>query len=753
MPATQYAGKRLNFLGQQISVGSFLGASGGTQSIIAFNEERPEPFCMLDYVMERYPNFTETYYDPDLDETVTVPVNSKFFYFKRHGHESDPNADIVFAFGFRRSGDVAIFNCAVSRGEWESSGPGGSTTHPAVIIQPNETPDTYPPNAYWIPFYGEFCPSRGMEFYGMTVPGRYAGVPVNYGSLSDAEKNFHRMIHSLFFWAPAVEGDPEYGLVKYIDMYQHYGRTICYTPDDINSWGGYAHNGDHAPFFPYDVMENSAWLMTTLPTKPLTNVGSFTPYNNNIQPWNGPTVYEPVYNATTGTAELPDDGITPMSNFPDGPDSTFWYDSTTVYSIEYNRLAEGRFASDYAYCPLDCGQIIDPDNPEEPVDPTPPSDPEPPPDEGDPKDTGFDGENDKGRGTPPIEVTDTGMWQLYTPTTTQLRSFNAWLWSDNYKTAIQEWGIQPLEQIVMFGMVPFKVASSGTSEVYMAGKGTGLNMNVATSMWYYKDLGWVDVYGPTKSFLDHTSVTYTLFLPWVGFVPLKANEIMWGQLGIEVYANIITGDLVYNVFVNPSKTGLKQTLKNARGHGCLSYTYTGNCLMNLPISNANYGAYYAQKRNDVFGIMGDLVKGIGGGIAAGAMSGGGAGAVIGGIAGGIGSIGSIANHVTSLESSAPEVQRSGALGGSLAFLGYNKPYLLCNQPQWFSSGYYDFYSIQTRRGDKPIGEYSGWIFCSKVNNTVTLTNTGNSDEHGRFPITDEEKQMITELLQTGIYIK
>ena len=734
MPATQYAGKELSFLGQRISVGSFLGASGGTSTIISFSEEQPMPFCMLDFALQQYPNFMETYYDPELDETVSVPINEKYWYLRKG---MATTGDIVWAFGFTRVNGYIRFAWAVSRSEWTSTGPGGSTVHPSIIIQEGDTPNTYPPRAPWIKYYKESggvgTPMRGFEFYSQTVSTQYAGVPENWASLTEGERNFHRMANSIYFWAPAVEeGDPEYHKFKVFDMYQNIGRTICYTPDEINSWGGYTHDSSHAPFFPYDVLEHSGWIATTPVCMPMTSV-SPTAWNN-IQPYAGPTVYEMVIQPQTE-----EEGIAAMGSNVEYPNQLWpYYNWATAYAFDYNRLAEGRFSDNYEYCPLDCGTIIEPDESVSGfkfLDDDDNETPEPDPEEETDTD-GFPGENDEGYPVPNIEITDTGMWQLYTPTPGQLRSFNGWLWSNDYKTAINEWGMQPSEQIVMFGMVPFNVASSGTNEVYMAGKPTGLNMNVAASMWVHKNLGKVNIDGPTQSFLDHTSTTYNLFLPFVGFVPLRTADVVWSQLSIHMYANIITGDLTYNVYVYPSSTGLKRTLT---GKHLLCYTYTGNCLMNLPINNANYGAYYSQQRRDVFGILGDLVKGIGGGAAAGAMAGGVPGAIIGGITGAVGSTGSIIDHATHLESNAPEVQRSGSLGGALSLLGYNKPYLLINQPKTYKKGYYDFYSYPTMRGDKSIGTYKGWVYCSRVKE---ITNG-----------TDSEKKEIISLLTSGVYIK
>ncbi len=753
MPATNYAGKSMDYLGQRIRIGSFVGPDSGGEPCIVTNEEQPIGFSMFYYAYTHtLPGFQENYdyedylyyhdtggepvinpatgqpyqegdimIDPDTLEPYRVTVTSTRDIETKFWYPIGDDGVIRWAFGIHQDGESGLFGVyfKFSTGEWSEEVNGETVVHPAQIIQNGDQPSGYDiatlSREGW-----NYC---WHQYWQGGATGVFDGFPrdITPDSLDFLK---YMTLTTIDFYAYNLDGVSSGSATDSVAFRSWWDAgkpyNYIYVQDKFNNWGPDKSDQFVIGVFNYDVKENSNWIAIYGLREP------FSGYPLPLMSWNGPTTFMGDQNNTVTCYQGWGNQVFDPSNaYCLGGGNTGTHPSNTL-------------------CPLDCGTIVNPDDPypdpyddshvfSDDDDDTPvPTDPEDPNDNYHPE--GFDGKTSDDP-LPGLDITSTGLYQLYLPTPSQLQEFSSWLWTEDYKDAIAEWNMDPMSQIVMFGMVPFKATAGTAGVVHMAGVSTGISMTKAASMWVQVTTGTVQVPGPVNSWLDFTSTKYMLYLPLVGFVPLVTDDIIWSKMYIKYKCNIVTGEFVAQVWVAKS---LKQIGFGSWGEFQILYSYNGNCLFNLPLNGANYGAYYASKKNDIMGIIGDLGSTIGGAVG-GFMMGGPAGAVAGGLLAGANSVNGIFDKATHLANAAPEVQRSGSLSGSTCLLSHSSPYIICNQPRKYTKGYYSQYGYNTYRGDQKLGAYNGWVYCSKVKVTCSGTET--------------EQEMISKLLRDGVYIK
>lgn len=368
-----------------------------------------------------------------------------------------------------------------------------------------------------------------------------------------------------------------------------------------------------------------------------------------------------------------------------------------------------------------------------------PDEPEPiPPDDEDDTETQTEeekkdegGDNDIDQSPGHKDVMATGLCQLFCPDEQELEELAKYLWSDDYATNLEKWGLKPMDQIIMFGVIPFKLPSSlkdSQEYVRLCGKETPVLMTPLKRSKYTKFTEFIKISGPTQRYPDYQGMNIQLFIPYIGFVPLKPEDIFGRYLGMKYTVDLVTGDTLVWVIVKDSANAARGRII---GH------YDGNILTNLPLSATDYASYYKQMRQGSFGMIGAIAAPIGGAIAGG-MKGGIPGAIAGGLIGLVSGINQGMAAEDQIRSAQPEVQRSGSLGGSLSYLSYNTPYLYMSFPRRYQNGFYKYNGIATYK-EMTISDCEGFIkVMSIINDKVQCTDT--------------EKQMINKLLSSGVYM-
>ena len=204
------------------------------------------------------------------------------------------------------------------------------------------------------------------------------------------------------------------------------------------------------------------------------------------------------------------------------------------------------------------------------------------------------------------------------------------------------------------------------------------------------------------NFIDYVGTSASLYLPFIGFVPIKNEYFQSGELTVKYRFNIIDGSFMAYVLATSSKSNLKNTVIG---------TYSGNACVHIPITGTNYA---------------NMVSGLVNGATA--------------IATAKKNVGALAlNTAMSTISMKPEMQGNNTYNATSSFLGIRYPYLLIEREvSNFSELYPNEYGLPLN-ATKTINELSGYVEMDE-------------NIHIELNCMDEEKQMLKDLLTGGIII-
>lgn len=253
---------------------------------------------------------------------------------------------------------------------------------------------------------------------------------------------------------------------------------------------------------------------------------------------------------------------------------------------------------------------------------------------------------------PTLSAVSTGFITVYNPTSSQLSSLSSYLWSNAFDIdTFKKLYTDPMECIIGLGIIPVQPTLGGSKSVKFGSVDTGISMPYLGSQWVEVSCGAVDIKKYIGSFMDYAPyVKCSLYLPYIGFHELSADDVMGDSISVTYHVDCLTGGLTAYVYVG--------------GKGIM-YQYSGSCIANVPVSAANWSG----------AIQNAVSAAISGGMT---LVGAATGAAPLTMAGMSGLATSAAN--TALNSK-PEIQRSGAMGGSSGLMGYQKPYIVIQRPR------------------------------------------------------------------------
>lgn len=399
-----------------------------------------------------------------------------------------------------------------------------------------------------------------------------------------------------------------------------------------------------------------------------------------------------------GTAVVNYDGASPLRQIAGGS-YTNWVNNTVSQPSYY--IGTIGMGAEYIYSPLDIEGAWEEDHFDE--DPSGPGgvftgdygyigDP-----------FGFDDPIDK-------SAVNTGFLTLWSPTSGQLIDLADYLWSSDFVDNLKKLYRDPFESIIMFGILPCDLSSirdSMASSVILGNVDTEVEMYKLKNQYYTKDFGFISVsecFGSCNDYEPFTSGQ--MYLPGIGYVPIKVNEIMDARVYLKYYIDCLSGDCMAKVVI----------IKN-RGntHEIMTYQHRGNMMISVPMTGANYSNFFTNFCLNPLSV------------AKGTLSGGGINAVAG-----------IAGALAGAEDM--EQQRSGNYGGSISAFCNRTPAIILNRPkQQYPADYNKYvgypsfitYTLETLTGFTQIADV--------IDNTV-------------FSATDEERAEIEQLLKDGIIL-
>jgi len=320
---------------------------------------------------------------------------------------------------------------------------------------------------------------------------------------------------------------------------------------------------------------------------------------------------------------------------------------------------------------------------------------------------------------PVLSATDTGFVTTYCPSASAMKSLSAWMLSDEALTNLSKRFKNPLEAVIGLSIAPVAPPLGASTTVKFAGIDSGILMPPVTSQYVQKSCGTVSIPEVWGAFLDYAPYTkLSLYIPYCGVYSIDPDDVMGS-----------TCTLVYNIDVLSGSCVAELVCGKVNG-GSVSYTFSGNVNMNIPITSADW----SNLARAMIGAAGNVLS-VAGSIAATAATGGAAAPLA------IGAVSSAVSTATDLfGASKPNVSRGGSIGSAIGALGVQVPYFIISRPVQGIPENFGALKGYTSNIYSNLGQLSGYTECNKV-----FTN-------GLFTATDSEKAEIVNLLQSGVIL-
>lgn len=314
---------------------------------------------------------------------------------------------------------------------------------------------------------------------------------------------------------------------------------------------------------------------------------------------------------------------------------------------------------------------------------------------------------DTGSGSSPVPISTSGssskLWSVYHPTQAQIDAFGSWLWSTNFIDQIMKMFQNPMEGIISLHKVFATPIDAGTGNIIVGTLDSGVASATVTQQYVYVSCGSVDCsedFGNVFDYSPHTQVS--LYLPFIGIVPLDVSDVMRSKITVEYGVDMFTGACLAMVKVSRDNATVNM------------YQYAGSASVEYPLSNV-------QQSQLLSGIL--AVAAGGAAIATGGMS----------IPAGAAVAGGLANTMKS------NVGRSGGFSGNAGAMGIKKPYLIIQRPQTKVASLFPRLAGYPTNISGQLSDFSGQV---KV-----------TDVHVEgIPATDVELTQIEELLHSGVLV-
>lgn len=288
---------------------------------------------------------------------------------------------------------------------------------------------------------------------------------------------------------------------------------------------------------------------------------------------------------------------------------------------------------------------------------------------------------DTGDGTTPAIVTPTGtagaMFAVYNPTQSQINDFGAWLWSTNFVDQLLKMFNDPMQAIISLHKIFAAPSTGGSQNIYVGYLDSGVSSATVSAQYVDVDCGSVNVSEAFGNVFDYTQTKMSIYLPFIGIVPLNVSDVMRSSIHVVYHVDVLTGACLADVDITRDLGG-----------GVL-YQYSGDCAVHYPLSSGSY-----------MGIVSSIIS-VAGGVAGSVMSGGALTPVLMGAA-----AGALNAHT--------DVARTGGLSGNAGAMGSKIPYLIISRPQSAMSTAYAALEGIGSNAYIPLSTCSGFVKIKEV---------------------------------------
>lgn len=239
---------------------------------------------------------------------------------------------------------------------------------------------------------------------------------------------------------------------------------------------------------------------------------------------------------------------------------------------------------------------------------------------------------------------NTGFCRIYCPSEQQLRDLSNFLWSAQYDlTAVKKLFANPMDSVLGLSAVPLTL-SGANHAVYLGGVDTKMSFPMVNYQSYQVPMGAITVEKRWGSYLDYDPYTkFSIYLPFIGFKDLSADDIMGKQIILDYDVDILSGACTARL----------------QAGGNVLYQWSGQCSIQLPVTASNWNQVFQSATSAALSAGLSVATGTAGPVLAGALAAEGVQAIMG----------------------KPRIERGGSSSGAAGWMGGLTPYLVRVTPE------------------------------------------------------------------------
>lgn len=298
---------------------------------------------------------------------------------------------------------------------------------------------------------------------------------------------------------------------------------------------------------------------------------------------------------------------------------------------------------------------------------------------------------------PTDSVTSSKLFTVYNPTADQIDALGGYLWGESIAGTLASIFTNPLNAIISLHCIYCEPDVIGTKEIRLGYLASGVSAKYVVSQYKEVDCGTIRIpeyYGDCRDYSPYTTIN--LFLPFIGFRPIKVDDVMGSELSIKYFVDVYTGTCLACVSVN--KGGVIQ----------LTYNFDGNCSVMLPLTAGSWA-------NMTVGLATALTS-----------------MIVNPVAGALQLPNAVHNGIS--------MSSQGQLGCNAGAMGRKKPYVVVTNTQAYDAvGYNELYGYPANILTK-LSQLEGYTKVKEVH----VENVNNA--------TVDEKNEIERLLKSGVII-
>ena len=298
---------------------------------------------------------------------------------------------------------------------------------------------------------------------------------------------------------------------------------------------------------------------------------------------------------------------------------------------------------------------------------------------------------------PTDSITSSKLFTVYNPTADQIDALGGYLWGESIAGTLASIFTNPLNAIISLHCIYCEPDVIGTKEIRLGYLASGVSAKYVVSQYKEIDCGTIRIpeyYGDCRDYSPYTTIN--LFLPFIGFRPIKVDDVMGSELSIKYYVDVYTGACLACVSVN--KGGVIQ----------LTYNFDGNCSVMLPLTSGSWA-------NMTVGLATALTS-----------------MIVNPVAGALQIPNAVHNGIS--------MSSQGQMGSNVGAMGRKKPYVVITNTQAYDAiGYNELYGYPANILTK-LSQLEGYTKVKEVH----VENVNNA--------TVDEKNEIERLLKSGVII-